>query len=117
MAWKRGVADGATDESAKSSLGEHLSSDMGKKVHVRRKRTSGSNHFRCSTSAPHPHIFWSDASLGGKDGFVKPSVKGKPIAEIPGIELHGEVRMPVLETACDEAFGAINVLEHVLVAV
>jgi hypothetical protein len=90
---------------------------MGKKVHVRSKGTPGANHFSRSASAPHSYILGGDACFGREDGFVKPSVKRKPIAEITGVELHGQVCVPILETARDEALGTVEVLKDVFVAV
>jgi hypothetical protein len=94
-----------------------LASDVGEKVHVSGKGTAGANHFRCSASAPHSHVLWSDACFGREDGFVEPSVKRKTITEITGVELHGQVCVPILETARDEALGTVEVLKDVFVAV
>ncbi len=44
-------------------------------------------------------------------------MKRESIAEVPSVELHGQVRMPVLEAARDEAIGPVDVLEDVFVAV
>jgi hypothetical protein len=39
------------------------------------------------------------------------------ITEIPGVQLHGEVRVPVLEAPSDHSLRTIKVLQHVLIAV
>ena len=117
MARKRRIADRATDESTQAGLGQHLARHTGIEVHVSCKTAPRSNHFgRCAT-ASHANVLRGDAGFGWENGFIEPSVKWKTIAEVSGVQLHGKMGVPILETSSDQAFGAVDVLHHILVAV
>ena len=117
MTGKGGIADRSTDESTKSSLGQNLARHAGIEVHVRSKTAPGANHLGRRTTAAHANVIGRDAGFGWEDGFVQPSVERKTVAEVSCVQLHGQMRVPVLETAGDQPLGAVDVLHHVFVAV
>ena len=85
-------------------------------IHVRGKGASRSEQFSRGCARSGFHIHWIEPSLRGKDGFLQPAVQRITVGEIPRVELHGKVSVPVLEAAGDQPVTTVDGFHHVLVA-